>query len=74
MAAGQGDRSEPPPRLGPRGGAYVGCYNLEMMSVDEAFGEVAVGVDAAVAEEGPVGSGLVDFAEVEFDDESFFIF
>src|SRR5262249_16235491 len=42
--------------------------------VDQAFGEVAVGVDAAVAEEGPMGSGLVDFAEVEFDKEGFFIF
>ena len=59
------DRSEPP---------YVGCYNLEKMLVDQPFGEIAIGVDAAVAEEGPVGAGLVDFAEVEFDDEGFVFF
>ena len=44
------------------------------MLINQAFGEIAVSIDAAVAKEGPLGSGLVDFAEVEFDKEGFFIF
>ena len=40
--------------------------------VDEAFGDAGVGVDAAVAEEGPVLAGDFDEFGVEVGDEDLF--
>lgn len=39
---------------------------------EEAFGKIAVRVDAAVSQEGPVGAGELDFGEVAIDDANFF--
>src|ERR1700722_11851628 len=40
----------------------------------QALGEAGVGVNAAVAEEGPVGAGDIHLGEVHWDDEDFLLF
>src|SRR4051812_8189011 len=52
-----------PSARGVRGAAEV------TVSVEEALGDVAVCVDAAIAQERPVGARLVDEREVAVDDE-----
>src|SRR5208282_1310514 len=37
----------------------------------KAAGQVGVGVDSAIAQEGPVAADLLDFGEVAFDDQGF---
>src|SRR5690349_18125815 len=39
--------------------------------IAQAPGQITVGVDAAVAEEGPMGAGHVHFVEIARDDERF---
>ncbi len=48
------------------------CNGISL--IEQTFGEAGVGVDAAVAEEGPVGAGDVHLGEVHGDDEDFLLF
>lgn len=45
----------------------------EGSSVEEAAGDALVGVDAAIAEEGPVAAGIFEEFEVYFGGEDFFL-
>ena len=45
---------------------------VDLMLSEVAAGDAAVGVDAAVAQEGPVAAGVFEQGAVDFGDEDFF--
>ena len=41
--------------------------------INQPFGQIAVGIDAPVAQEGPVRPGEVDFSQIDGHDQNFFL-
>src|SRR5437868_8956155 len=50
----------------------LGCF-ASSDSIDDPAGDLAVAVDAAVAQERPVAADVFDYASVNFTDQNFFV-